>query len=55
MKKVKLELSMYEVDFILCALNGEMENHIHDYDIFMDLLNLKLNIRKEKEKCIRLD
>lgn len=55
MKKVKLELSVYEVDFILWALNGEMENYIHDYEIFMDLLNLKLKIRKEQEICTRLD
>lgn len=54
-KKVKLELSTHEVESIFCALNAEMENYFDDYECFMNLLELKLKIRKEYLKCIRLD
>ena len=54
-KKVKLELSTHEVESILCALNAEMENYVDDYECFMNLLDLKLKIRKEYEKCTLLD
>lgn len=55
MKKVKLELSTFEVESILYALNAEMENYIDDYECFMNLLDLKLKIRKEYEICTLLD
>lgn len=55
MKKVKLELSTHEVESILCALNAEMENYVDDYDCFMNLLDLKLKIRKEYLKCLLSD
>ena len=47
MKKVNLELSEHEVELIICAIN--------DDEYYVDLYELKLKIRKEYEKCIRLD
>lgn len=55
MKKVKLELSTHEVEDILCALSDEMSNFYEDDDVYKDLLDLKLKIRKEYEICILLD
>lgn len=55
MKKVKLELSTHEVEVIICAINDDMENFYEDDEYYVDLYELKLKIREEYEKCIRLD
>ena len=53
--KVKLELSTHEVETILCAISDEMGNFYEDEDYYKDLLDLKLKIRKELEKCTQYD
>lgn len=55
MKKVKLELLLYEVELIICAINDDMGNFYEDDDYYVDLYELKLKIRKEYEKCLQLD
>ena len=55
MKKVKLELSTHEVELIICAINDDMGNFYEDDEYYVDLYELKFKIRKEYEKCTRLD
>lgn len=47
MKKVKLELSLKQVETILYALNDDMGNFYEDCGYYKDLLDLELKIRKE--------
>lgn len=55
MKKVKLELSLYELESILCALYDDMANFDDDSEFYNDLLKLVLKIRKEYEICTQYD
>lgn len=54
-KKIKLELSTYEFETIMCAISDEMSNFYEEEEYYKDLLDLKLKIRKEYEKCIQFD
>lgn len=55
MKKVNLELKPIEVEHLVSALNDSMEKYKDNFDIFEILLDLKLKIRKEYEKCLQSD
>lgn len=55
MKKVKLELSIHEVETIIYALYDDMANFDDDSEYYMDLLKLVSKIIKEYEKCLLLD
>lgn len=55
MKKIKLELSLKQVETILYALNDDMGNFYEDCGYYNDLLDLELKIRKEYEKCLQSD
>lgn len=53
MQKLKLELSIHEVETIIYALYDDMGNFDDDSECYMDLLKLVSKIRKEYEKCIQ--
>ena len=55
MKKVNLELKSIEVEFLVSALNDSMEKYKDNFELFEILLDLKLKIRKEYEKCTQYD
>ena len=55
MKKVVLDLTPVEIEYLISALNDSMENYKDDFEMFETLLDLKLKIRKEQEICIMLD
>ena len=47
MKKVVLDLTPVEVEYLISAINDSMENYKDDFEMFEVLLDLKLKIRKE--------
>ena len=55
MKKVVLDLTPIEIEYLISAINDSMENYKDDFEMFEILLDLKLKIRKEQEICIMLD
>ena len=55
MKKVVLDLTPVEVEYLISAINDSMENYKDDFEMFEVLLDLKLKIRKEYEICTLLD
>ena len=54
-KKIKLELSLKQVETILYALNDDIGNFYEDCGYYKDLLDLELKIRKELQKCTQYD
>ena len=54
-KKIKLELSLKQVETILYALNDDMGNYFEDCGYYWDLVDLELKIRKELQKCTQYD
>lgn len=55
MKKVSLDLEPIEVECIISSINDSMERYKDNFELFELLLDLKLKIRKEYERCILLD
>lgn len=55
MKTYKIELNKDEIKNIIMAINYMQDKYIYDRKIFEDLFLLKIKIKEEMEKCIRLD
>ena len=54
MKKVVLDLTLIEIEYLISAINDSMENYKDNFEMFETLLDLKLKIRKEYEICTLL-
>lgn len=50
-RKIKLEVSEYELELLIGGLSTLMDKYLNEYEIYSEIFDLRFMLREEGQKC----